>query len=126
MRGLVMSLVCIFHDRAQIVHAKTLEYILIQSGLDPWLADSASMGNWRHDVERALGRADCLGAIVIWSESSLSNNIVVEEAELCVKVGRKLVAVLVDNVEPPIGLRWTARVSLIGWKGQREGEDLRA
>jgi hypothetical protein len=85
MRGLVMSLVCIFHDRAQIVHAKTLEYILIQSGLDPWLADSASMGNWRHDVERALGRADCLGAIVIWSESSLSNNIVVEEAELCVK-----------------------------------------
>jgi queuine/archaeosine tRNA-ribosyltransferase len=34
------------------------------------------------------------------------------------------VAVLVDNVEPPIGLCWTARVSLIGWKGQREGEDL--
>jgi queuine/archaeosine tRNA-ribosyltransferase len=119
-----MSLICIFHDRAELAHAKTIAQLVQTAGHTAWLADNDANESWRSDIEAVLARSDCLGAVVVWSEAAIKNSIVVEEAETVVGAHRQLLAVVLDQVRPPIGLRNTSRVVLQHWDGSPQDANL--
>jgi queuine/archaeosine tRNA-ribosyltransferase len=107
-----MARICIFHDRDDLQLAGLCSAAARLIGHDPWIANSDSGGNWRDDVARALRRPDCLAAVVIWSDTALQNQIVIEEAEEAVRVRRSLLSILRDDVQLPLGLRNTPRLLL--------------
>jgi queuine/archaeosine tRNA-ribosyltransferase len=121
-----MALICIFHDRAELRHARAIDKLVAAAGFVPWLADSDSIGNWRDDVVAALARPDCVGAIVIWSENSIKNAIVVGESEVALRTNRKLLGVVLNDVRPPIGLENTPRVLVKNWDGSEDYSGLDA
>jgi queuine/archaeosine tRNA-ribosyltransferase len=117
-----MSLVCVFHDRAEFRHAEAIAEIVQSAGHTPWLANRDAHVDWRTEVEMALTRSDCMGSIVIWSLTSTVNRIVVEEAEATLNAGRKLLGLVLGTARPPIGLRNTPRILLPDWDGSSEDE----
>jgi len=118
-----MALICIFHDRSEINHARSIVAVVSAAGHKAWLTDTDSVGDWRKDVQAALSRPECVGAIVVWSPDSIKNPIVVEEAELCLHLGRRILGVVIKGVELPLGLRWTPRVVADSWDGTAQSID---
>jgi hypothetical protein len=114
-----VSLICIFHDRAELRHAEGAAAIVAATGHTPWLAIRDSHADWRTDVQQALARPNCLGAIVIWSLASIENQIVVDEADATVRAGRKLLGLVLDNAQPPIGFANRPRIVLPDWNGSQ-------
>jgi queuine/archaeosine tRNA-ribosyltransferase len=108
---------CIFHDRREITHARVLSTKLAQAGIPCWLADSHNIQNWRNEVDSHLNDRDYVGALVIWSGDAANNAIVLSEAEATLRAKKTLLAVVVDDVGPPLGLSNTPRVDMRGWDG---------
>ena len=119
-----MHTFCIFHDRADLKHARTIASRLEAAGFSCWLADSHSIKGWRNDVETNLRRNECVGAIVIWSNDSLNNSIVLSEATETLRHKKTLLAVLVENLGAPLGLENTPRVDMTGWDGSEADQRL--
>lgn len=59
--------------------------------------------------------------IVLWPKDSLESPWVAEEAEEARRLGKPLVPILMQQVEPPIGFRAIQAADLAGWDGS--GED---
>jgi TIR domain-containing protein/Big-like domain-containing protein len=72
---------------------------------------------WRSVLEDALDDARCM--IVLWSEHSVKSQWVAEEAEEARRLGKTLVPVLIQRVEPPMGFRAIQAADLIDWDGSR-------
>jgi hypothetical protein len=58
---------------------------------------------WRSVLEDALGEMRCM--IALWSKHSVGSPWVTEEAEEARRLGKTLVPILIQRVEPPIGFR---------------------
>ena len=65
-------------------------------------------------IEAAITESRCV--IVLWSHESVKSQWVREEAHEGMKRG-KLIPVIIDNVEPPMGFRAIQAADLVGWDG---------
>jgi hypothetical protein len=74
--------------------------------------------SWRAVLEEALVDMRCM--IVLWSESSINSPWVAEEAEESRRLGKALVPVLIERVEPPMGFRAIQAADLSRWDGSAE------
>lgn len=70
---------------------------------------------WRALLEQALGDARCM--VVLWSENSVNSPWVGEEAEEARRLGKTLLPVLIQRVEPPMGFRTIQAADLTNWDG---------
>jgi hypothetical protein len=68
---------------------------------------------WRSYIGQNLSDARCV--IVAWSRQSVTSKWVVEEADEGLKRDR-LVPVLLDSIEPPIGFRSVQAANLTNWR----------
>jgi len=71
--------------------------------------------SWRSVLEEAVDATRCM--IVLWSENSVKSPWVAEEAEEARRLGKTLVPVLLQRVEPPMGFRAIQAADLINWDG---------
>ena len=70
---------------------------------------------WRVVLEDALREMRCM--VVLWSENSVQSPWVAEEAEEARRLGKMIVPVLIQRVEPPIGFRAIQAADLTKWDG---------
>lgn len=70
---------------------------------------------WRSMLEDALREMRCM--VVLWSHSSVNSPWVTEEAEEARRLGKTIVPVLIQAVEPPIGFRAIQAADLARWDG---------
>jgi len=70
---------------------------------------------WRSVLEDALKDMRCM--IALWSRHSVESPWVAEEAEEARRLGKTLVPILIQRVEPPIGFRAIQAADLIAWNG---------
>jgi hypothetical protein len=67
---------------------------------------------WRSHIRKALDEARCV--IVAWTRDSIASDWVIEEADVAKRRG-VLVPILLDPVEPPMGLRAIQAADLTDW-----------
>ncbi len=72
---------------------------------------------WRDVIGGQLDEARCV--IVLWSATSVHKQWVLEEADRANK-RKKLIPVLIDEVEPPLGFSAIQAASLVSWQGDPE------
>jgi hypothetical protein len=77
--------------------------------------------SWREVLGRELRSASCV--LVAWSTYSVASEWVLEEAEEA-KTSRRLIPVVIDEVELPIGFRAVQAVDLRGWSAHSGDERL--
>ena len=70
---------------------------------------------WRAVLADALSEMRCM--IVLWSAHSVESPWVAEEAEEARRLGKTLVPVLIERVEPPMGFRTIQAADLADWDG---------
>ncbi|MBX3516637.1 MAG: toll/interleukin-1 receptor domain-containing protein [Rhodospirillales bacterium] len=103
-------------DRAMI-----LVNALERAGRSVWWDVSIPAGsNWHKEITSRLAQAKCI--IVLWSATSIYKEFVTDEAELG-KRQNKLIPVLIDPIEPPLGFGLRQCVNLVGWEGEWEHPD---
>ncbi|HEX7232930.1 MAG TPA: TIR domain-containing protein [Candidatus Binatia bacterium] len=73
---------------------------------------------WRSILEDALRDMRCL--VVLWSRNSVQSPWVTEEAEEARRLGKAIIPVMIDRVEPPIGFRAIQAADLTAWNGSRD------
>ena len=73
---------------------------------------------WRSILEDALREMRCL--VVLWSKNSVESSWVTEEAEEARRLGKTIVPVLIERVEPPIGFRAIQAADLTAWNGSSD------
>jgi len=73
---------------------------------------------WRSVLQEALRDMRCM--IALWSRDSVESPWVAEEAEEARKLGKTLVPILIQRVEPPIGFRTIQAADLVNWDGSRD------
>jgi hypothetical protein len=76
---------------------------------------------WRSVLEEAVEDTRCM--IVLWSENSVKSPWVAEEAEEARRLGKTLVPVMIQRVEPPMGFRTIQAANLINWDGSAHHPD---
>src|SRR5262245_58353262 len=69
---------------------------------------------WRDVLNAELTPAGCV--LVLWSENSVGSRWVIEEAEVGVE-NKALLAVRLDQVEPPLGFKSVQACNLTDWDG---------
>jgi hypothetical protein len=74
--------------------------------------------SWRSVLQEALKDMRCM--IALWSRDSVESPWVAEEAEEARKLGKTLVPILIQRVEPPIGFRTIQAADLVNWDGSRD------
>jgi hypothetical protein len=74
--------------------------------------------SWRAVLQEALKDMRCM--IALWSRDSVESPWVAEEAEEARKLGKTLVPILIQRVEPPIGFRTIQAADLVNWDGSRD------
>ena len=70
---------------------------------------------WRQVLEDALRDMRCM--VVLWSKNSVESPWVAEEAEEARRLGKTIVPILIEQVEPPIGFRAIQAADLTSWDG---------
>ena len=112
------------YAREDEARAQILVRALEREGISVW---------WDHDIAPGKSWDEVIGAriesaravIVLWSAKSVRSNFVKEEAQLALD-GQKLVPVLIEKVDPPIGFRRMHAANLIGWAGEADHRQWRA
>jgi TIR domain-containing protein/Big-like domain-containing protein len=98
--------------------AAQLAELLESEGWPVWWDRRIPAGRtWRSVLEDALENTRCM--IVLWSENSVKSPWVAEEAEEARRLGKTLVPVLIQRVEPPMGFRAIQAADLVHWDGSR-------
>ena len=77
--------------------------------------------SWRSVLEEAVDATRCM--IVLWSENSVKSPWVAEEAEEARRLGKTLVPVMIQRVEPPMGFRTIQAANLVNWDGSANHPD---
>ena len=103
--------------------ASRLSTMLEQAGWTVWWDRRIPAGRtWRDVLEEALREMRCM--VVLWSSQSIESDWVKEEAEEARAV-KKLVPVLIEAVNPPVGFRAIQAADLTDWDGVSESVGLR-
>ena len=93
--------------------------LLESVGLRVWWDRRIPAGRtWRSILEDALREMRCL--VVLWSKNSVQSPWVTEEAEEARRLGKTIVPVLIEGVEPPIGFRAIQAAHLANWNGSTD------
>ena len=71
------------------------------------------------EIEAQIEKAKAV--IVVWSASSMESNWVADEAELALR-GNKLVPILLDGDEAPIGFRQIQTIDFTNWNGRSDDD----
>ena len=100
------------HDRDK---ARRLAEALGAAGWDVWWDRRIPAGKtWREVLDAQLKSMRCM--VVLWSRRSVASDWVCEEAAEGRKL-QKLVPVLIEAVQPPVGFRELQAADLAGWDG---------
>jgi hypothetical protein len=75
--------------------------------------------DFRAEIQRKLDEARCI--VVLWSNLSVQSGFVINEASEGLEGGR-LVPVLLEDVEQPIGFRHVHTVPLFEWRGEDDDQ----
>jgi hypothetical protein len=95
--------------------ARKLAAALESTGWSVWWDRRIPAGmTWRQVIQNALDSMSCM--VVMWSRHSVESRWVSEEAEEARALG-KLVPVMIEEVNPPLGFRSIHAADLIGWDG---------
>src|SRR5262245_44031660 len=99
--------------------AERLAHRLTESGWSTWWDRQLLSGdNYRTEIQRQLDDARCV--VVLWSKAALASRWVNDEADAGINTGR-LVQVIVEGLEPPLGFRSVQYVEMSG--GTDLGDD---
>jgi membrane-associated phospholipid phosphatase len=110
-----MADIFISYSRQDLPRARHIEHALSQCGWSVfWDRDLLPGEGYRRAIERELKDARCV--IVLWSRTSVESEWVIDEAESG-KQNERLVSVLIDDVEMPLGFRQLQAARLIDWTG---------
>jgi membrane-associated phospholipid phosphatase len=116
-----MADIFISYSRQDLPRARHIEHALSQCGWSVfWDRDLLPGEGFRRAIERELKEARCV--IVLWSGTSVESEWVIDEAESG-KQNDRLVSVLIDDVEMPLGFRQLQAARLIDWTGQAEDKE---
>ncbi|MGH6705361.1 MAG: toll/interleukin-1 receptor domain-containing protein, partial [Sphingomicrobium sp.] len=111
-----MASVFLSYDREDVGKARSVAHALEKTGHSVWWDRHIRSGaQYTKEIEEALERADAV--VVLWSEQSVESAWVRDEAATGRDSGR-LVPVLIDKVEPPLGFRQYQTTDLSRWKGR--------
>jgi TolB-like protein/tetratricopeptide (TPR) repeat protein len=113
-----MPAVFLSYSREDRAFAESLTRLLEQAGHDVWWdRDIDSGSEFSGEIEAALERADIV--LVAWSLAAAKSAWVRDEAAIGRDTGR-LVPVVIDGSQPPIGFRQFQALDLTGWKGAKK------
>jgi ubiquinone/menaquinone biosynthesis C-methylase UbiE len=95
--------------------ARKISKLFEDEGWSVWWDRKIPIGKtWRNVLEQVLQNMRCM--VVLWSANSIKSEWVKEEAEEG-KTQGKLVPILIESVNPPMGFRTIQAADLIGWNG---------
>src|SRR4030095_1432199 len=96
--------------------AARLAGLLESAGWSVWWDRRIPAGRtWRSVLQEALKDMRCM--IALWSKDSVESPWVAEETEEARRLGKTLVPILIQRVEPPIGFRAIQAADLANWNG---------
>lgn len=111
-----MASVFLSYDRGDVGRARPLAAALEKAGHAVWWDRHIKGGaQYSKEIEQALARAEAV--IVLWSARSVESAWVRDEAAEGRDSGR-LIPVLIDGIEPPLGFRQFQTIDLSRWKGR--------
>lgn len=114
--GQATARVFLSYARADIKKAKRLADALTSAGHSVWWDFQIDGGARFGDaIDSALTDAD--GVIVLWSRKSIQSSWVRDEAAAGRDTNR-LIPILIDPVDPPLGFRQYQSISLVDWSGR--------
>jgi TIR domain len=82
-----------------------------------WDRDLVPGRNYGRQIEEILRQAQCV--VVLWTHDSIASDFVQDEARIALKQ-EKLVQVLLDDSEPPVGFGRIHAAELRGWGGDAD------
>lgn len=110
-----MAQVFLSYDRADANRARSIALALEKAGHEVWWDPHIRGGEqFSKAIDEALSRADAV--VVLWSAHSIDSTWVRDEAAVGRDSGR-LVPVLIDAVQPPLGFRQYQSIDMSAWKG---------
>ena len=113
-----MADIFLSYSRLDLPRARQFEHALEQCGWNVfWDRELLPGEGFRRAIEHELKQAHCV--IVLWSQTSVDSEWVIDEAESGKQNGR-LVSVRIDDVEMPLGFRQLQAATLIDWPGNVE------
>lgn len=111
-----MVSVFLSYDREDVAKARSIALALEKAGHKVWWDRHIKCGaQYSKEIETALKAAEAV--VVLWSAQSVDSAWVRDEAAAGRDSGR-LVPVLIDNTDPPLGFRQYQSIDLSGWKGR--------
>jgi len=114
-----MSSVFLSYDRDDEPKAKSIALALEKAGHSVWWDRHIKGGaQYAKEIEEALNAANAV--VVLWSVESVDSAWVRDEAAAGRDTGR-LVPVLIDGTEPPLGFRQYQSIDLSAWRGRGKG-----
>jgi TolB-like protein len=113
-----MGAVFLSYAREDQACAEALARLLEDAGHQVWWDRRIESGSeFAAAIEAALDSADIV--LVLWSKQSVKSRWVRDEAAIGGDSGR-LVPVLIDGAQPPLGFRQFHGFDLVGWKGAKK------
>ncbi len=113
-----MADIFLSYSRLDLPRARQFEQALEQCGWNVfWDRELLPGEGFRRAIEHELKQAHCV--IVLWSQTSVGSEWVIDEAESGKQNGR-LVSVRIDDVEMPLGFRQSQAATLTDWPGDVE------
>lgn len=118
-----MASVFLSYDRDDVPKAKGIALALETAGHSVWWDRHIKGGaQYSKEIEAALSSADAV--VVLWSESSVDSAWVRDEATAG-RDSNRLVPVLLDATQPPLGFRQYQSIDLSRWKRGSRGSAIR-
>ena len=119
-----MASVFLSYDREDADKARPIAAALEKAGHSVWWDRHIKGGaQYSKEIDKALKAADAV--VVLWSERSVESAWVRDEAAAGRDSGR-LVPVLLDSIEPPLGFRQYQSIDLSGWSGRGRPRSMQA
>ena len=116
-----MTRVFLSYDRDDATKARSIADILEKGGHEVWWDRHIRGGSqYSKEIEQALANAEAV--VVLWSRSSVDSAWVRDEAAAGRDSGR-LVPVLIDGVQAPLGFRQYQAIDLSRWKGRGKASE---
>ena len=117
-----MARVFLSYDREDVGRAQSIAAFLESVGHSVWWDRHIKGGTqFINEIEKELEQAQAV--LVLWSKRSVQSAWVRDEAAAGRDSGR-LVPILLDNTNPPLGFRQYQNIDLSHWKGRGENGEL--
>lgn len=115
-----MAQVFISYSKADPHAAQLFASAFGHGGLSCWFdTEIEPDSDWRKQIEREIDAADCV--VVLWSQNSVKSRFVASEAQRA-ELNGKLVQVIIQQVQPPIGFDQVQHHDLVNWHGRLSDE----